>query len=122
MGNHVLVSLYGAAFSILDDIEGMKDAFDRACKAMNATVLHKFAYKFEPQGVTIVYALAESHISAHSFPELGSITLDCYTCGHMDPQVGMEVLIQHFNPERVHIEEVSRDKEKEACKRSTQEP
>lgn len=115
MGNHVLVSLYGVAFSVLDDIEGMQKAFDDACKAMQATVLHRFAHKFQPQGVTIVYALAESHITAHSFPELGSITLDSYTCGHMDPRVGMQVLIDYFQPEKVHMEVISRDKEEKAC-------
>lgn len=115
LGNHVLVSLYGVAFAVLDDIEGMRSAFDQACEAMQATVLHRFAHKFEPQGVTIIYALAESHISGHSFPELGSITLDCYTCGHMTPQVGMNVLIEYFQPTKVYMEEVSRDKEKEAC-------
>lgn len=115
MGNHVLVSLYGVAFSVLDDLEGMQVAFDAACEAMQATVLHKFAHKFQPQGVTILYALKESHISAHSFPELGSISLDSYTCGHMDPKVGMQVLIDHFQPEKVHMEVISRDKEEKAC-------
>lgn len=115
MGNHVLVSLYGVSFLILDDMASMKLAFDEACEAMEATVLHRFSHKFEPQGVTLVYALAESHISAHSFPELGSITLDCYTCGKMDPRVGMEVLIRHFQPEKTYLEVVSRDKEEEAC-------
>lgn len=90
-------------------------AFDEACEAMGATVLHRFSHKFSPQGVTVVYALSESHISAHSFPELGSITLDCYTCGSMNPLVGMDVLIQHFQPKRTHIEVISRDKEEEAC-------
>jgi S-adenosylmethionine decarboxylase len=113
LGNHVLVSLYGIPFLVLDDLESMKRAFDGACEAMGATVLHRFSHKFEPQGVTILYALAESHISAHSFPELGSITLDCYTCGEMNPQIGMEVLIQHFQPEKTYLEVVSRDKEKE---------
>ncbi len=122
LGNHILVSLYGVAFHLLDDAEGMVAAFDRACSSMRATVLHRFHYKFQPQGVTVVYALAESHISAHSFPEHGSITLDCYTCGHMDPKVGMQVLIEHFQPEKVHMEEVSRDKEEEACQASTQTP
>lgn len=115
MGCHVLVSLYGVAFAALDDLEGMRVAFDAACETMEATVLHRFAHKFHPQGVTILYALAESHISAHSFPELGSITLDCYTCGSMDPRKGMQVLIDHFQPQKVYMEVISRDKEEEAC-------
>ena len=111
MGTHLLVSLYGVSFALLDDPLGILGAFDEACDTMRATILHKFHHKFSPQGVTVVYALAESHISAHTFPENGCITLDCYTCGHMDPEVGMEVLIKHFQPERVYLEEVNRDKE-----------
>lgn len=111
MGNHILVSLYGVSFLALDDVTGIQKAFDEACDAMGATVLHRFAHKFQPQGVTVLYALAESHISAHSFPELGSITLDCYTCGNMDPRIGMEVLVQHFQPTETHMEVISRDKE-----------
>lgn len=109
-----MVSLYGVAFSVLDDIEEMRKAFDKACEAMNATVLHRFSHKFHPQGVTVVYALAESHITAHTFPEFGSVSLDCYTCGHMDSIIGMNILIEHFQPKSIHIERVSRDKEEEA--------
>lgn len=115
MGNHVLVSLYGVAFSLLDDPEGIRKAFDEACDVMGANVLHRFHHKFQPQGVTVLYSLAESHISAHSFPEKGSISLDCYTCGTMDPVKGMEVLLQYFKPLRVHMEVINRDKEEETC-------
>jgi S-adenosylmethionine decarboxylase len=75
---------------------------------MGATVLHKFSHQFIPQGVTVVYALAESHISCHTFPEMGSVALDCYTCGKMDPKVGMQVLIDFFNPIEVAMQELSR--------------
>ena len=99
MGNHVICSLYGIEFSRLDDLETIQAAFDKAVEEMRATVLHKFGHQFSPQGVTVLYALAESHISCHTFPEKGSVALDCYTCGEMDPRVGMEVLVKFFNPE-----------------------
>lgn len=108
MGNHVLVSLYGVAFAALDDIEGIRDAFDRACDTMQATVLHRFAHKFHPQGVTVVYALAESHISIHSFPEKGSAAIDVYTCGSMRSMDGMQVLIDYLKPASVSIQEIER--------------
>ena len=92
----------------------MEQAFNKACEIMGATVLHRFTHRFTPQGVTIIFALAESHISAHSFPELGSITLDCYTCGSLDHKAGMKVLVDHFQPTKFHMEEISRDKEEEA--------
>ena len=75
---------------------------------MSATVLNKFSHQFSPQGVTVVYALAESHVSCHTFPEKGSVALDCYTCGHMDPKVGMGVLIEYFQPSEISIKELER--------------
>jgi S-adenosylmethionine decarboxylase len=55
-----------------------------------------------------VYALAESHISIHTFPEEGSCAIDVYTCGNMDSKKGMQVLIDYFNPLEVSMQEVKR--------------
>jgi S-adenosylmethionine decarboxylase len=55
-----------------------------------------------------VYALAESHISIHTFPEEGSCAIDVYTCGNMNSVKGMQVLIEHFNPIEVSMQEVKR--------------
>lgn len=108
MGNHVICSLYGIPFSKLDDLASIRAAFDKAVEKMGATVLHKFSHQFIPQGVTIVYALSESHISCHSFPEMGSVALDCYTCGNMNPRDGMQVLIDFFDPIEVSMQELLR--------------
>jgi S-adenosylmethionine decarboxylase len=108
LGHHVLVSLYGISFHLLDDLAGIKEAFERAVEVCGATVLNRFSHQFHPQGVTIVYALAESHISVHTFPEEGSCAIDVYTCGNMNSVKGMQVLIEHFNPTEVSMQEVKR--------------
>ena len=108
MGHHVLVSLYGISFHLLDDLGSIKAAFEEAVEVCGATVLNRFSHQFHPQGVTIVYALAESHISIHTFPEEGSCAIDVYTCGDMDSMKGMRVLIEHFNPLETSIQEVKR--------------
>lgn len=108
MGNHVICSLFGVSFGKLDDLESIRQAFDLAVDVMGATVLNRFSHKFLPQGVTIVYALAESHVSCHTFPEKGSVALDCYTCGNMDAKMGMQVLIDYFSPESTDWKELSR--------------
>lgn len=108
MGNHVICSLYGIPFGKLDNLPLIKEAFDRSVEEMGATVLHKFSHQFIPHGVTILYALAESHVSCHTFPEKGSVALDCYTCGEMNARRGMEVLIEFFNPIEVSMQEISR--------------
>lgn len=108
MGHHVLVSLYGISFSLLDDIHGIRGVFEKAVEACGATVLNRFSHQFVPQGVTVVYALAESHISIHTFPEMGSCAIDVYTCGDMKPMSAVNVLIEHFKPIEVSIQEVNR--------------
>ena len=108
MGTHVICSLYGISFSRLNDLLAIQLAFDKAVTAMGATVLNKFAHQFTPQGVTIVYALAESHVSCHTFPEKGSVSLDCYTCGSMDSMSGMQILIDYFKPLEIRLQELSR--------------
>jgi len=108
LGHHILVSLYGITFNLLDDLDGIRAAFEQAVEACGATVLNRFSHKFQPQGVTIVYALAESHLSIHTFPESGSCAIDVYTCGSMNSMDGMRVLIDHFNPIEVSIQEIKR--------------
>jgi S-adenosylmethionine decarboxylase proenzyme len=46
-----------------------------------ATIINKSLHKFEPQGLSIIYLLAESHLSIHTWPELKSCSIDFYHCG-----------------------------------------
>lgn len=108
LGHHILVSLYGISFTALDDLDAIRAAFERAIEACKATVLNRFSHKFEPQGITVVYALAESHLSIHTFPENGCCAIDVYTCGDMDARKGMDVLIEHFKPIEISMQEVKR--------------
>ena len=108
MGTHILLSLYGVDFDLLDDMVSIKELFNRVAEAMGATVLNRFCHKFQPQGVTTVFTLAESHISLHSFPEDGSVAIDCYTCGKMNTKAGAQMFIDYFNPVEVNMQEVKR--------------
>ena len=108
MGHHILVSLYGISFHLLDDINGIRSAFEQAVEECGATVLNRFSHQFHPQGVTVVYALAESHISIHTFPEKECCAIDVYTCGNMKTRQGMQVLIDYFNPIEISMQEIKR--------------
>ena len=108
MGHHILVSLYGVSFHLLNDMEEIRAIFEKVVEKCVATVLNRFHHQFEPQGITIVYALAESHLSIHTFPEKGCCAIDVYTCGDMDARGGMNVLIDHFKPTKVSMQDVKR--------------
>ncbi len=46
-----------------------------------AKILRVFGEKFQPQGVTLLALLAESHASIHTWPCEGYCAIDLYTCG-----------------------------------------
>ena len=66
---HLLLELYGCDREKLNDESFLRCILSRAAKLANATVLNLISNKFEPQGVTAIALLAESHISIHTWPE-----------------------------------------------------
>ncbi len=66
---HLLLELYRCDCEKLNDESFLRCTLNRAAKLANATVLNLISNKFEPQGVTAIALLAESHISIHTWPE-----------------------------------------------------
>ena len=60
---HILFTLKGCPFELLDDEEFIRMLLYRATKECKSTLLNLATHKFDPQGVTGVAMLAESHIS-----------------------------------------------------------
>ena len=68
---------------------------NNAAKLANATVLNLISNKFEPQGVTAIALLAESHLSIHTWPEEHYSAVDIFTCGkNMKPDLSCKYLVQ----------------------------
>lgn len=98
-GKHVLYDMYGCDAAKLDDLDYLVDLIVGAANNSGATVLGKLSHKFEPQGVTAIALLAESHISIHTWPELGYAAVDVLTCGeNMDPLKCMNLISDALQP------------------------
>lgn len=81
----------------------------QAAEKAKATILKTYFHKFSPVGVTGVIALAESHISIHTWPELQYAALDIFTCGKtMSPQVALEYIVDKFECKKPVITEIKR--------------
>lgn len=98
MGRHYLLNLYGCSFDELDDESFIIKLIETAANLSGATILKTISYKFQPQGVTAIILLAESHLSIHTFPENGTAAVDLFCCGSAKPELGCEYLIQQFRP------------------------
>jgi S-adenosylmethionine decarboxylase len=80
-GKHMLCDLKEIKnWELLNSVEKIKAIFNNICNKYNFTILNKVEHLFEPEGITILYLLSESHISIHTFPERNYAALDIYTC------------------------------------------
>ena len=97
---HLLLELYRCDREKLNDESFLRCILNRAAKLANATVLNLISNKFEPQGVTAIALLAESHISIHTWPESNYSAVDIFTCGrNMLPELASQYLIEALQAE-----------------------
>ena len=105
LGEHVLLEAVAASADKLDDVEFVRDAVAEACRLADLTVVFLKAHRFAPQGVSVVAVLAESHLSVHTWPELGYAAIDAYTCGLKPGQEGRALKAATHVAERVQAED-----------------
>lgn len=108
MGKHYLLNLYGCSYDLLNDEHFLINLLESAAIASGATILKSVSHKFTPQGVTALCLLSESHISIHSYPELGKCYIDCYTCGSADPKIGCDMIVKKLNPQSYELKFITR--------------
>ena len=103
---HLLLDLYKCDYEKLNDESFLRCTLNNAAKLANAKVLNLISNKFEPQGVTAIALLSESHISIHSWPESHYSAIDIFTCGrNMKPEIASQYLIEALMAEEhlLHI-------------------
>ena len=105
-GTHLIIEVIGAEG--LDDEARIQGAFRDCVETCGATLLHIHTHKFSPQGVSGVAVLAESHISVHTWPEIGYGAFDVFMCGDAQPWNAVEVLRRTFNAGEVRVKELLR--------------
>lgn len=105
-GTHLIVEVENGHG--LDDEARIQTAFRDCVTECGATLLHIHTHKFSPQGVSGVAVLAESHISVHTWPEIGYGAFDVFMCGAADPWKAVGVLKRAFATDTVHVKELRR--------------
>jgi len=93
LGRHMTVEFYDCNPDIIVDSEKVKQAFLRAADVSGATVLDSSFHVFEPQGVSGVVIIAESHFAVHAWPEHDYAAVDLFTCSEtIDLKMAIESL------------------------------
>jgi len=109
LGRHLIVEMWGVDPEALDDEAKLRALLVEAAKRAGGRIVGVLFHKFEPQGVTGVVAIAESHISIHTWPEYGYAAIDIFTCGsHVDPWKAFEYSLEQLKPKNVNVFEIKR--------------
>jgi len=80
-GQHLLIDMKNIEADFLNSESRLADAMVAAVQAGGLTLLSYHCHSLIPAGVSCVGVLLESHISFHTWPDEGVITLDLFTCG-----------------------------------------
>ena len=80
-GQHLLVDIKNVDADFLNSEERLAEAMVEVVALSELTLLSYHCHGLIPEGVSCVGVLLESHISFHTWPDEGVITLDLFTCG-----------------------------------------
>lgn len=81
-GKHLLIGLFDCNKELIDDLDFVQEVFINASKEARAEVLSVSFRKFQPNGISGVVIISESHLTIHSWPEEGYCAIDIFTCGN----------------------------------------
>ena len=108
-GTHLIIEVMNGTG--LDCETRIQNAFRKCVEVCGATLLHIHTHKFSPQGVSGVAVLAESHISVHTWPEIGYGAFDVFMCGDAEPWRAVGVLKEALSTDHVEVRELLRGEE-----------
>ena len=109
LGLHLLLELNECNPKLLNDIDFIRQALLSTAHEVGATVVGESFHRFSPQGVTGILAIAESHISIHTWPELEYAAADIFACGSsFRPREAAEILVERLQSRNPDILEVER--------------
>lgn len=109
LGIHLLAELHGCPADRLNHPEWLDATLVAAANEAGATVVNSSFHHFSPQGVSGVVVIAESHITLHTWPEMGYAALDVFTCAKPElTECIAAKIVQRLAPESVERQTIQR--------------
>ena len=110
IGRHCILELYQCDHAKLNDEAFIRTTITMSAKISGATLINLVTHSFKPQGVTGLALLAESHISIHTWPEIGYAAIDVFTCGdHTMPEKACKLLFKDFLAQHFSLKNIDRE-------------
>jgi len=104
LGRQLTIEYYDCGKGILLSCDTVEKALLKSADDSGATIISSSFHKFEPQGVSGVVIIAESHFTVHAWPEHDYAAVDIFTCGdNIDLDVAINSMQESFGAGRVVI-------------------
>jgi len=103
LARHIIIDYYMCDREILSDPWLLENTLIEAAKAIWATVITSNFHNFEPQWVSWVVILSESHFTIHSWPEYWYAAIDMFACWNMQFEKGITLLTNIFKSKKIKI-------------------
>lgn len=116
-GPHLVLEAYGCPQEPLKDLNLLSQMLDAYPEQLDMTkIMPPYVFKYrgavpDDWGVSGVVLIAESHISIHTFPDKGFVTLDIFSCRDFDIDKAIEYFCQCFHPESYEKQVLMRGRE-----------
>ena len=107
--NHVIFDLYGVPTEISNSLQKIMEFGRAAAKKLNSDIIGEVFHTFQPQGVIYVATLLQSHIAIHTWPELGYVSLDIYTCSDVSVKTIEDYVLSFFSPKEYKVQYLNRE-------------
>jgi|WetSurMetagenome_2_1015567.scaffolds.fasta_scaffold100568_2 S-adenosylmethionine decarboxylase proenzyme len=109
LGRHLLAELADCNSGALNNLPELEKIMVEAARHSGATVVNSVFHHYNPQGLSGIVVIAESHISIHTWPEYGYAAVDCFTCGSsVNPWKALEHLKNALGCKTVQVKDLSR--------------
>lgn len=114
-GTHFVASYLDCDEEAISNPEKLLKAMDLAVESSGAQILDTSSYLFEPDGLTVVYLLSESHASIHTYPEHKACFVDLFTCGSHCSHKEFDAALRKFlQPKKAEAKVLIRDEKIES--------
>ena len=109
LGRHLIAELCECNCNVLNDLSALEQHLKQAVRLSGATIVRSVFHRYNPQGVSGVVVIAESHFSVHTWPEYGYAAVDFFTCGpSIDPHRALDYIKEQLQSGQMQVSELSR--------------
>jgi S-adenosylmethionine decarboxylase len=109
LGRHLLIELYQCDSRVISDVRRIEEIMVEAAKKAKAHIVDVVFHNFNPNGVSGVVVISESHLTIHTWPEFNFASIDVYTCGSsVNPWKAYDYMSKQFRAKNFTAMELKR--------------